>query len=53
MRETNFDGKSEPASTTQEILLESGAGENKRAPMAAKVPAPPKISDTGGLGGGY
>jgi hypothetical protein len=44
-------GKSDPLSTTQETVFESGGGEKRRAPRAEKEPAPPRMSNTGGLGG--
>lgn len=45
-------GKSEPRSMIQPTVLESGGGEKSRAPSAEYVPAPPRISTTGGLGDG-
>ena len=44
-------GKSEPLSTTHDTVLDSGGGENRRAPKAEYDPEPPKISKTGGVGG--
>jgi hypothetical protein len=44
-------GKSEPLSTTQETVRESGGGEKRRAPSAAYVPDPPAMSNTDGVGG--
>ena len=44
-------GKSDPSSTIHEIVRDRGGGEKSLAPRAEKVPAPPAIPKTGGLGG--
>lgn len=44
-------GKSDPWSTIQETVWESGGGEKRRAPRAEYDPAPPMMSKTGGFGG--
>lgn len=43
-------GKSLPWSTTHPMREERGGGEKRRAPKAAKEPAPPSIFLTGGRG---
>jgi hypothetical protein len=53
MRAVRLEGKSEPASTIQPIVLERGGGERRRAPRAEYVPAPPMMFKDGGVGGGW
>lgn len=43
-------GKSEPLSITHPTERDSGGWENRRAPRAEYVPAPPSMSRTGGVG---
>lgn len=45
-------GKSVPLSTIQPTFLDSGGVEKSRAPRTEKVPPPPRMSNTGGVGGG-
>ena len=45
------EGKSLPLSMIQETVRDKGGGEKSRAPRAEYEPPPPKMSNTGGLGG--
>lgn len=47
MVEVREGGKSVPASRIQPIEVDVGGGDNRRAPIAEKVPAPPMIFSWG------